>query len=81
MESLVKAWLTKRGEAPEAPEALEAHACHRLDNQTGGLMVFARNTKAEAAIRAMMEAGKIEKTYTCAVKGSPPPPAPRSHPI
>lgn len=67
MERLVSEWLIKRGEAPEA------HACHRLDNQTGGLMLFARNEAAEAAVRAMMEAGRIVKTYTCIVKGIPSP--------
>jgi 23S rRNA pseudouridine955/2504/2580 synthase len=73
MESLVSAWLLKRGEAPEAPEAAEARACHRLDNQTGGLMMFARNEGTAKAVRAMMEAGKIEKTYTAIVKGVPSP--------
>jgi 23S rRNA pseudouridine955/2504/2580 synthase len=67
MQGLVSAWLEKQG------EPTETHACHRLDNQTGGLMIFARNEEALAAIRNMMDAGKIEKTYTCIVKGMPSP--------
>jgi 23S rRNA pseudouridine955/2504/2580 synthase len=67
MEKLVSEWLAKQG------EDREVHACHRLDNQTGGLMVFARNACAGEAVRAMMDAGKIEKTYSCIVKGKPSP--------
>jgi 23S rRNA pseudouridine955/2504/2580 synthase len=68
MEALVSAWLIKRVEAPP-----EVHACHRLDHQTGGLMIFARSEQAKAAVRALMDAGKIVKTYACIVKGIPDP--------
>jgi 23S rRNA pseudouridine955/2504/2580 synthase len=67
MECQVGLWLEKNGEAPFVL------ACHRLDSQTGGLMIFARSAETEAAVRAMMEAGKIVKTYNCIVKGVPKP--------
>lgn len=65
MEKLVGKWLEGRGEPPLAI------ACHRLDNQTGGLMMLARNAETETAVRELMEAGKIVKTYNCIVKGTP----------
>lgn len=67
MELLVSRWLAGKGEAPTAI------ACHRLDNQTGGLMMLARNPETEEAVRALMESGSIMKTYNCIVKGVPSP--------
>jgi 23S rRNA pseudouridine955/2504/2580 synthase len=67
MERLVGAWLEDQGETKLAI------ACHRLDNRTGGLLMLARSATAEAAVRAMMEAGKIAKTYNCIAKGVPEP--------
>ncbi len=68
MVTLVSAWLAARGEEPFAL------ACHRLDVQTGGLVLLARDVAAEQAARAAMEAGCIEKTYHCVVRGTPQPP-------
>ena len=45
--------------------------CHRLDVQTGGLLIF---TKDEASYEAALEAFEkrtMEKYYTCRVKGCP----------
>jgi RluA family pseudouridine synthase len=67
MERLLGGWLRHRGE----PDTVLA--CHRLDNQTGGLLIFARSAAAEAAMRTLMEAGKVIKTYWCIVKGVPQP--------
>jgi 23S rRNA pseudouridine955/2504/2580 synthase len=67
MEELAARWLRQRGEAPFVK------ACHRLDNQTGGLMMLARSEAAALAVRELMEAGKIVKTYHCIVKGVPEP--------
>ena len=38
-------------------------ACHRLDVNTEGLVIFAKNQKAAAEIRAAFENDTIEKTY------------------
>lgn len=67
MEELVSQYLLKKGEASLAI------ACHRLDNQTGGLMMLARDTGTEAAVRTLMDAGKIRKCYHCIAKGTPSP--------
>ena len=49
--------------------------CHRLDNKTSGLCLFAKN---ETALQVLQEAFKlrtVEKYYTCLVRGIPKPPA------
>lgn len=50
-------------------------ACHRLDNQTCGLTLFAKNERAEAILtRAFMER-TMDKRYICLVRGMMKPPA------
>lgn len=47
------------------------HLCHRLDVQTGGLLLFAKDDEAfESAMRAFSER-TFQKFYTCRVKGCP----------
>ena len=45
--------------------------CHRLDVNTGGLLILARDEEAQEAVRLAIERHEIEKTYTCLVKGCP----------
>lgn len=42
---------------------------HRLDHQTSGLLILARNSQAETALQAVFKEGLVDKTYTCLVKG------------
>lgn len=42
---------------------------HRLDRPTGGVLVFARNSKSASRLSAQMQNGDIEKTYFVVVKG------------
>lgn len=44
---------------------------HRLDRNTDGLLIFAKNAIAEREIYAAMKNGKIVKTYTAEVYGAP----------
>ena len=47
------------------------HLCHRLDVQTGGLLLFAKDDAAfESAMQAFSERS-FRKFYTCRVKGCP----------
>lgn len=49
----------------------QIHLCHRLDVQTGGLLLFVKDDEAfEAALEAFSER-TIQKFYTCRVKGCP----------
>lgn len=60
------AYLKNKGE-----DTAELHLCHRLDVQTGGLLMLTKTEDAyEAAVRAFAQR-TIEKTYTCLVKGCP----------
>lgn len=52
-------------------ETDHVHLCHRLDVQTGGLLLFVKDDEAfEAAMRAFSERS-FRKFYTCRVKGCP----------
>jgi 23S rRNA pseudouridine1911/1915/1917 synthase len=46
---------------------------HRLDRETEGIMVFARNTKTAAALSAQMAAHEVHKEYVAEVHGTPSP--------
>lgn len=62
----VLSYLKTRGEQTD-----QVHLCHRLDVQTGGLLLFAKDDEAfESAMRAFSER-TFRKFYTCRVKGCP----------
>lgn len=62
----VLSYLKVRGEQTD-----QVHLCHRLDVQTGGLLLFAKDDEAfESAMRAFSER-TFRKFYTCRVKGCP----------
>lgn len=44
---------------------------HRLDRPTGGVMVFAKTSKAAARLSESMREGLFEKTYLCVTCGVP----------
>lgn len=46
---------------------------HRLDQPVGGIMVFARNSKAAARLSAQIRARQLEKVYLAVVAGQPHP--------
>ena len=43
---------------------------HRLDRDTSGLLVVARNDAAQAAVMAQLKAHRVRKTYVALVQGS-----------
>jgi tRNA pseudouridine32 synthase/23S rRNA pseudouridine746 synthase len=46
-------------------------AMHRLDRDTSGCLLFARNPKARAKFQQAFESGTVEKTYLAVVDGVP----------
>lgn len=44
---------------------------HRLDRPTGGVMVFAKTSKAAARLSEQMKNGGFEKRYLCVLCGTP----------
>ena len=62
----------------EMPKALkdalggEIFPLHRLDKNVGGLMVYARNRSAAAALSKCIQEGHMVKEYVALVHGTPP---------
>ena len=62
------AWyLTEHGQEPDI------HMAGRLDKDTSGVMVFAKNSPAAARLAKQREDGRLKKEYLAWVKGSPEP--------
>jgi 23S rRNA pseudouridine955/2504/2580 synthase/23S rRNA pseudouridine1911/1915/1917 synthase len=47
----------------------EPHLLHRLDRETSGVLVLAKNRRAAALFQKILRQGLIEKTYMVAVEG------------
>lgn len=62
----VIACLKARGE-----ETDQLHLCHRLDVQTGGLLMFAKTDDAYEEAAEAFSKRTFQKFYTCLVKGCP----------
>ena len=61
--------------ARQDPEAFPPAACHRLDNRTSGLCLFARNPGALEILQDVFRSRKLEKYYVCLVRGIMKPPS------
>ena len=51
----------------------EIFTLHRLDKNVGGIMVYARNKMAAAALSKAIAQGEMVKEYVALVHGAPPP--------
>ena len=62
----------------EVPEALkqllggEIFTIHRLDQNVGGVMIYARTKQAAAALSKLVQDGALVKEYVAMVHGTPP---------
>ena len=50
----------------------EIWCVHRLDRETGGLMVYAKTKGAAATLSAAIQAGQLQKEYYAVCQGEPP---------
>lgn len=57
------------------PEAFPPAACHRLDNRTCGLCLFAKNPRALEILQDVFRRRNLEKYYICLVRGIMKPPS------
>lgn len=57
------------------PEAAAPTACHRLDNQTCGLCLLAKNDRAAGILTAAFRDRTMDKRYICLVRGQMKPAA------
>lgn len=61
----------------DVPKALQAqlggsfYPVHRLDQNVGGVMVYARNQKAAAELSRQIQNGSFQKEYVALVHGTP----------
>lgn len=55
----------------EATGCREIFCVHRLDRETGGLMVYAKTRRAAAGLSAAIAAGQLQKEYLAVVQGEP----------
>ena len=58
-----------------AAEAFPPVPCHRLDNKTSGLCLFAKNPRAHEILLQAFRDRTVTKYYICLVRGIPKPPA------
>jgi len=65
IKEYVKIKYNKRGEA-------YVGLVHRLDRPTGGVMVFARTSKAASRLSEQIQTGEMEKKYFAIVRGTLP---------
>ena len=59
----------------DAAEAFPPAPCHRLDNKTSGLCLFAKNARAHEILLQAFRDRTVTKYYICLVRGIPKPPA------
>lgn len=48
--------------------------CHRLDRDTSGVLVVAKNAQARTRMQSVIESSEVEKVYLACVHGAPEPP-------
>ena len=65
-------YLYEKGEYdPEKEGSFTPALCNRIDRNTGGIVIAAKNAEALRVINQKIRDREIEKTYLCAVKGVP----------
>lgn len=69
-------WRYLRQTDPNAPAP---RPCHRLDNQTCGLTLFAKHEQAESILLRAFRDRTLDKRYICLVRGMMKPPAATCH--
>ena len=70
----VKRYLYEKGEYDPARERSFAPAlCNRIDRNTGGIVIIAKNAEALRILNAAIKNRELDKYYLCLVKGCPSP--------
>ena len=74
----IQAHLRINGEwDPKAENIFAPALCNRIDRNTGGIVIAAKNAEALRILNEKIKAREIEKYYLCTVHGKPHPPAGR----
>ncbi len=71
----IQAYLAQKGEwRPRAENSFTPALCNRIDRNTGGIVIAAKNAEALRILNEKIKDREIEKYYLCAVQGRPRPP-------
>ncbi|MCX7710031.1 MAG: RluA family pseudouridine synthase [Clostridia bacterium] len=69
----IKAYLQEKGEYnPKDPSSFPPSLCHRLDRNTGGLLIIAKNSPSLETLLEKIKLKEIKKFYLCKVTGKMP---------
>lgn len=72
----IQAYLAQKGDwHPGEENAFAPALCNRIDRNTGGIVIAAKNAEALRIINDKIKLREIEKYYLCAVHGQPNPPS------
>ena len=64
------AYLYKKGAyVPSAENSFSPALCNRIDRNTGGIVICAKNAEALRIINEKIKAGEVEKSYLCLLHG------------
>ena len=70
----IQAYLAQKGEwKPREENAFAPALCNRIDRNTGGIVIAAKNAEALRILNDKIRDREIEKYYLCAVQGRPRP--------
>ncbi len=70
----IQAYLAQKGEwRPKEENAFAPALCNRIDRNTGGIVIAAKNAEALRILNEKIRDREIEKIYLCAVQGRPKP--------
>ena len=71
----IQAYMAQKGEwNPKAENSFAPALCNRIDRNTGGIVIAAKNAEALRILNEKIKEREIEKYYLCAVHGKPTPP-------
>ena len=70
----IQAYLRQKGEwDPKAENSFAPALCNRIDRNTGGIVIAAKNAEALRILNEKIKSREIEKYYLCTVHGKPRP--------
>lgn len=70
----IKAYLYRKGEYdPSSEQSFAPALCNRIDRNTGGIVLAAKNAAALRIMNEKIKNNEISKFYLCAVHGTPKP--------
>ena len=70
----IQAYMAQKGEwSPREENSFAPALCNRIDRNTGGIVIAAKNAEALRIMNEKIKDREIEKYYLCAVQGRPRP--------